>query len=41
MHGPHLSDPARASVLFSGDLFTLSTVNAFPHLDDAALLTYR
>ena len=27
--------------LFSGDRFTLSTFNAFPHLDDAALLTYR
>jgi hypothetical protein len=39
MHGPQLSDPARASALFSGDRFTLSTFNAFPHLDDAALLT--
>jgi broad specificity phosphatase PhoE len=27
--------------LFSGDRLTLSTFNAFPHLDDAALLTYR
>jgi broad specificity phosphatase PhoE len=27
--------------LFSGGRFTLSTFNAFPHLDDAALLTYR
>jgi broad specificity phosphatase PhoE len=27
--------------LFSGDRFTLSTFNAFPHLDDAPLLTYR
>ena len=27
--------------LFSDDRFTLSTFNAFPHLDDAALLTYR
>src|SRR5712691_7260232 len=27
--------------LFSGDRFTLSTFNAFPHLDDAALLTSR
>jgi hypothetical protein len=27
--------------LFSGDRFTLSTFNAFPHLDDEALLTYR
>jgi len=27
--------------LFSGERFTLSAFNAFPHLDDAALLTYR
>jgi broad specificity phosphatase PhoE len=27
--------------LSSGDRFTLSTFNAFPHLDDASLLTYR
>lgn len=27
--------------LFSGDRFTLSSFNAFPHLDDPALLTYR
>ena len=27
--------------LFSGDRFTLSSFNAFPHLDDASLLTYR
>jgi hypothetical protein len=27
--------------LFSGDRFTLSSFNAFPHLDDAGLLTYR
>lgn len=27
--------------LFSGDRFTLSTFNAFPHLEDASLLTYR
>jgi broad specificity phosphatase PhoE len=27
--------------VFSDDRFTLSTFNAFPHLDDAALLTYR
>jgi broad specificity phosphatase PhoE len=27
--------------LFSKDRFTLSTFNAFPHLDDASLLTYR
>jgi broad specificity phosphatase PhoE len=27
--------------LFSGDRFTLSAFNAFPHLDDPALLTYR
>jgi len=27
--------------VFSGDRFTLSTFNAFPHLDDQALLTYR
>jgi broad specificity phosphatase PhoE len=27
--------------LFSGDRFTLSTFNSFPHLEDAALLTYR
>jgi broad specificity phosphatase PhoE len=27
--------------LFSGDRFTLSTFNSFPHLDDLSLLTYR
>jgi broad specificity phosphatase PhoE len=27
--------------LFSGDRFTLSSLNAFPHLDDVSLLTYR
>src|SRR5215472_19042938 len=27
--------------LFSGDRFTLSSFNAFPHLDDEVLLTYR
>jgi broad specificity phosphatase PhoE len=27
--------------LFSGDRFTLSTFNSFPHLDDKALLTYH
>jgi hypothetical protein len=27
--------------LFSKDRFTLSTFNAFPHLDDVSLLTYR
>jgi broad specificity phosphatase PhoE len=27
--------------LFSGARFTLSAFNAFPHLDDASLLTYR
>jgi broad specificity phosphatase PhoE len=27
--------------LFSGERFTLSAFNAFPHLDDASLLTYR
>jgi broad specificity phosphatase PhoE len=27
--------------LFSSDRFTLSTFNAFPHLDSASLLTYR
>jgi broad specificity phosphatase PhoE len=27
--------------LFSRDRFTLSTFNAFPHLDDVSLLTYR
>jgi broad specificity phosphatase PhoE len=27
--------------LFSGDRFTLSTFNSYPHLEDAALLTYR
>lgn len=27
--------------LFSGHRFTLSSFNAFPHLDDASLLTYR
>jgi broad specificity phosphatase PhoE len=27
--------------LFSGDRFTLSTFNSFPHLDEVSLLTYR
>lgn len=27
--------------LFSHDRFTLSTFNAFPHLEDVSLLTYR
>ncbi len=27
--------------LFSGDRFTLSSFNSFPHLDDESLLTYR
>jgi broad specificity phosphatase PhoE len=27
--------------LFSGDRFSLSTFNSFPHLDDVSLLTYR
>jgi broad specificity phosphatase PhoE len=27
--------------VFSGERFTLSAFNAFPHLDDASLLTYR
>jgi broad specificity phosphatase PhoE len=27
--------------LFSGDRFTLSTFNSFPHLDEKSLLTYR
>ena len=27
--------------VFSGDRFTLSVFNAFPHLDDESLLTYR
>jgi broad specificity phosphatase PhoE len=27
--------------IFSGERFTLSAFNAFPHLDDASLLTYR
>jgi broad specificity phosphatase PhoE len=27
--------------LYSGERFTLSSFNAFPHLDDASLLTYR
>jgi broad specificity phosphatase PhoE len=27
--------------LFSNDRFTMSTFNAFPHLDDVSLLTYR
>jgi broad specificity phosphatase PhoE len=27
--------------LFSNDRFTLSTFNAFPHMDDVSLLTYR
>ncbi len=27
--------------LFSGERFTLSTFNAFPHLDEPSLLTYR
>ncbi len=30
-----------SEIRFCGDPFTLSTLNAFPHLDDAALLTYR
>ncbi|HJY87290.1 MAG TPA: histidine phosphatase family protein [Candidatus Acidoferrales bacterium] len=32
---------AFSEFLFSGERFTLSTFNAFPHLDDASLLTYR
>ena len=28
-------------LLYSGDRFTLSSFNAFPHLDDPAVLTYR
>jgi broad specificity phosphatase PhoE len=32
---------AFSEFLFSGDRFTLSTFNAFPHLEDASLLTYR
>lgn len=27
--------------IFSGDRFTLSSFNAFPHLDDLSMLTYR
>lgn len=27
--------------VYSGDRFTLSSFNSFPHLDDASLLTYR
>ena len=27
--------------LYSGERFTLSAFNAFPHMDDASLLTYR
>jgi broad specificity phosphatase PhoE len=27
--------------IFSGDRFTLSSFNAFPHLDDSSMLTYR
>jgi broad specificity phosphatase PhoE len=32
---------AFSEVLYSGNRFTLSTFNAFPHLEDPALLTYR
>ncbi|HKW56208.1 MAG TPA: histidine phosphatase family protein [Candidatus Acidoferrum sp.] len=32
---------AFSEFLFSGDRVTLSTFNAFPHLDDDSLLTYR
>ncbi len=32
---------AFSEFLFSGDRFTLSSFNAFPHLEDASLLTYR
>jgi len=27
--------------LYSGERFTLSTFNSFPHLEDASMLTYR
>ena len=32
---------AWSEFVFSGDRFTLSTFNAFPHLDEPRLLTYR
>jgi broad specificity phosphatase PhoE len=32
---------SHSEFLFSNDRFTLSTFNAFPHLDDISLLTYR
>jgi broad specificity phosphatase PhoE len=32
---------AYSEFLFSGERFTLSAFNAFPHLDDPSLLTYR
>ncbi len=52
-HALHLSAPDTLRVawmprncsfsefLFSGNRFTLSSFNAFPHLDDESLLTYR
>jgi broad specificity phosphatase PhoE len=30
-----------SELLFSGERFTLSSFNAFPHLDDPSVLTYR
>jgi broad specificity phosphatase PhoE len=32
---------AFSEFVFSGDRFTLSSFNSFPHLDDVSLLTYR
>src|SRR6185369_4830437 len=32
---------AYSEFLFSGDRFSLSSFNAYPHLDDRTLLTYR
>jgi broad specificity phosphatase PhoE len=32
---------SHSEFLFSNDRFTLNTFNAFPHLDDISLLTYR
>lgn len=32
---------SHSEFLYSNDRFTLSTFNAFPHLDDMSLLTYR
>ena len=32
---------AYSEFVFSGERFTLSTFNSFPHLDEQSLLTYR